>query len=98
MDLKVERSAEGILKFHGDMLRSTVPSVWANKAQWLHDGGIKQVDVSQVDMVDSSGLALLIEIFKELHVHNRSLKVEGANTQLRQLAQLSGVESLLSLS
>lgn len=81
----------------GELTRNTVPQFWQERAQWLQQQSLT-VDLAGLKHVDSAGVALLIEIKRSLNSTKGSLKLENANQQLRDIAAVSGVGSLLSLS
>lgn len=84
------------LELAGALTRETIPAIWS---QWLSDvngKAISRVDVSKVDAVDTAGVALLLEVVKAQNV--TSIECVGASQQLQQIAAVSGVEGVLSLS
>lgn len=57
-----------------------------------------RVDLAAVDAVDSAGLALLVEWQRRAQVAGTRLELAHAPAQLRRLAELGGVATLLGLS
>ncbi len=53
------------------------------------------VDLSDVGLCDSAGLALLIEISKLCSVHQKSFQTKGASNTLNALAEFCGVYTFL---
>ncbi len=80
------------------MNRDNVGSAWRSRSDWVGTSGDLTLDFSDVEQVDSSGIAMLIQLIAELSESNRSLSLRNTNTQLRQFAEVSGVTELLSLS
>ena len=65
----------------------------------LADGeGTFTVDASAVKAYDTSTIALLLQAKRLATAAGRGFAVTGAPAQLKQLAELYGVEELLSLS
>lgn len=93
----VNRTEDNIIAFQGSLTRSSVPALWKTRKQWLGNKAVS-VDVNQVEVIDTAGVAFLLEIMKATQGTNRPLKCVGASEQLKQIASVSGVESLLSLS
>lgn len=56
------------------------------------------VDASALQSYDTSTIALLLQARRAAQAAGRGFVVNGAPTQLRQLAALYGVDGLLSLS
>lgn len=81
----------------GELTRSTVPQFWQERSQWLQEESLT-IDLAGLEHVDTAGVALLIEIKRCLNGSQDALKLENANQQLRDIAAVSGVGSLLSLS
>jgi phospholipid transport system transporter-binding protein len=56
------------------------------------------VDASALQAYDTSTIALLLQARRAAQAAGRGFSVDGAPTQLRQLAALYGVDALLSLA
>lgn len=88
---------DGTLSLAGSLTRSAIPAQWDSLNQLLKEKSVKQVDVAKVKLIDTAGVAVLLEVIK----HNRDavpLPCDGASDQLRQIVSVSGVDHLLSLS
>ncbi|PWG65196.1 STAS domain-containing protein [Spiribacter halobius] len=57
-----------------------------------------RVDLGALEAVDSAGLALLVEWQRRLQAAGGRLELRQAPEQLRRLAEISGVATLLGLS
>jgi phospholipid transport system transporter-binding protein len=88
-----ERSlVKGVLHF------TTVTSLLSEGSEAIGNGRAAVIDLSGVKDSDSSGLALLIEWLSIARASRRSLRYENIPVQLHQLARLSEVEALLTVS
>ena len=88
-----ERSrVNGVLHF------TTVTSLLNDGSAAIGSGRAGTIDLAGVKDSDSSGLALLIEWLSIARAGNRSLRYENIPVQLQQLARLSEVEELLTVS
>ena len=88
---------DGTLSLAGSLTRSAIPAQWNALSQLLDEKTVKQVDVAEVTLIDTAGVAILLEVIK----HNRDavpLQCKGISEQLRQIVTVSGVDHLLSLS
>lgn len=95
----VQFTPEGsAIKVSGALNRDGVPEAWRHRRQWIGKSGLLTLDLEGVDSVDSSGLALLIQLKAELMASGRDLALQNTNEQLRAFAAVSGVTDLLSLS
>jgi phospholipid transport system transporter-binding protein len=88
-----ERSrVNGVLHF------TTVTSLLHEGSEAIASGRAAVIDLAGVKDSDSSGLALLIEWLSIARASQRSLRYENIPVQLHQLARLSEVEELLTVS
>lgn len=85
------------LILHGALTRFTVARLWSGRKSWTLTDNTR-VDVSDVAVIDTAGVAFLLEVMKLIGDGNGPLTCLGASNQLKQIARVSGVESLLSLS
>lgn len=58
-------------------------------------GPVVQVDASSLVQFDSSAVAVLLEVGRQLQQQGKTLQVTGLPPRLRDLVALYGVESLL---
>jgi phospholipid transport system transporter-binding protein len=88
-----ERSkVSGVLHF------TTVTTLLSEGSAAICDGRAAVIDLAGVKDSDSSGLALLIEWLSIARASSRGLRYENIPAQLQQLARLSEVEELLTVS
>ncbi|MFI4962351.1 MAG: lipid asymmetry maintenance protein MlaB [Legionellales bacterium] len=75
----------------------SVVSVRANLFKALMAGSNQEfcLDLSEVKLCDSAGLALLIEASKLCKRTNKVLKVTGISSATQSLAEFCGVKSIL---
>lgn len=75
----------------------TVVSVRAELFKALHDDTSSRfcLDLSDVKICDSAGLALLIEARKLCNRSNKTLEVIGISPETHSLAEFCGVDSIL---
>ena len=82
----------GVLHF------TTVTTLLSEGSEAIGNGRAAVIDLAGVKDSDSSGLALLIEWLSIAKASSRSLRYENIPAQLHQLARLSEVEELLTVS
>ncbi|MDE2274808.1 MAG: STAS domain-containing protein [Burkholderiales bacterium] len=78
---------------HAAALAESLPALLAEA-----DAGPLRIDAAPLQSFDSSTLALLLQAHRLAAAAGRGLEINGLPPQLLQLAQLYGVEGLLSLS
>lgn len=91
----IERQGE-VLLLDGAVTISTVPDLVEAISEHLAQGA-KQVDLSRVTEVDSSAVALLLEWQRQAAGHGANLSWTGVPAALQNLANLYGVQELLSI-
>ncbi len=69
---------------------------------WLHDfcqtrSGNIDLDLAKVSYIDSSGLAVLIELRKHLRTQNRTIRISSASEQVRKLFSLTQIGDLFGI-
>jgi phospholipid transport system transporter-binding protein len=88
-----ERSrVNGVLHF------TTVTTLLSEGSAAISSGRAAVIDLAGVKDSDSSGLALLIEWLSIARASSHGLRYENIPAQLQQLARLSEVEELLTVS
>src|SRR5690554_5156324 len=92
------RNTDGHIELSGILTRNTVPALWKQKQEWLQGTEAVVLNLEQVEKIDSSGVAMLIEAKRELLAQQRELVIVEANQQLRAMVNVSGVETLLNLA
>jgi phospholipid transport system transporter-binding protein len=85
-----------VLTISGSLTRQTIPSIWTTWRQAISADKVTKIDLSDVSNVDTAGVALLLDLVKEQGLSD--ISCVGANQQLQQIAAVSGVEGVLSLS
>ena len=92
---QIESGADGQFLITGDLDFQTVPRVWSASQALFADSKTLTIDLSGVNSSNSAGLALLIEWMRFAEEKNCSIKFENLPEQMRQVAQLCGVEDKL---
>lgn len=96
---KMESSVDDVLiKIIGEVDFTSTPQLRDD----LHDfvkktTGVVQVDLSELDYLDSSGLASLIELRRILTREGRSVKIISVTDQVDRLLKLTQVKSLFGM-
>ncbi|MCW8905995.1 MAG: STAS domain-containing protein [Sedimenticola sp.] len=88
---------QGVMQISGDLVFANVTALLGQIERQLE--GIERVliDLSGVRDVDSSGLALLLEVMEVARRRSITLRFRGLSEALLGIARLSNVESLLPL-
>ena len=90
--------ASGTAALSGEIDFSNSPSV----RDWLrafcgHSNGAVTLDMAAVSYIDSSGLAVLIELRKQLKLENRSIRISAVSDQVRKLFSLTQIGDLFGI-
>jgi len=103
--------ARGRLELAGDLTGGSVPGLFAQTPRFDAESAAEsaaadasaepaalRIDLRAVGEVDSSGLALLLHWRGVAARSNARLTFTGAPAQLREMAKITGVETLLDLA
>ncbi|MDC9594466.1 lipid asymmetry maintenance protein MlaB [Xenorhabdus sp. IM139775] len=85
--------AGNTLFLQGTLDRDSLLPLWQQKEQALE--GVDNIDVSQLSHVDSTGLALFIQLKGEYQQRGRILTFSGVSERLSTLIALYGLQALL---
>lgn len=86
-------TASSTIKLSGTLGRESLLVFWEQRETLLSQ--VEQIDVSGLDHVDSTGLAMLVRLKGEFEQQKRSLQIVGMSDNLTTLMELYGVKSLL---
>lgn len=82
------------MKLSRPLTREQVPAWWAERYTLFADS---QADLSAVERIDSTGLALLVQWSQQLAAQNKRLALLSPPKEFYPLADLYGVGSLFDL-
>ena len=93
------RFDSGVAALMGELTFATVPEMLEREAELLDkvEDELK-VDLAQVSRGDSAGLALLVAWVRCAKQKNKSVRFLNVPSQLREMAKVSDLEEVLSLS
>ena len=90
---------ETTLVLSGILDRDSLMAFWPKRQSVLGlssgTSHIEQVDVSGLEHVDSTGLAMLVRLKGEAQTHGQTLTIVGVSDNLNTLIDLYGVKTLL---
>ena len=97
-----ELGEQGRVNVHGNIDRDTLTRNWwqqlsASERGKLVDAGNCTFDLSDVERVDSAGLAWLINAVRDARQHGVSVVINEPPEKLLKLAKISDVDTLLPL-
>ena len=55
------------------------------------------MDFSKVEIIDSIGVGFILNLYKEYHKINRSIRIQNVNANIKHLFKLIGVDKLMSV-
>jgi len=90
----VERGVQTI-SVCGELDLSTAPELEGPLQQALDSGeGSVLIDLSQCEFIDSTGIALIVRAWQQLHSskNGRSLVICSQNDQVRRVLEITGLE------
>lgn len=94
----IEQGGTTILKFEGSLDALTVPEVRPEVDRLVDKGGIKVVvDMTGVTTIDSSGVAIIVSLFKRLRALGGAVRVAGVNGQPKEIFHFLRLQQALSI-
>lgn len=87
---------EDILFFQGTLDRETLLPVWQQRKTLLADLNI--IDISALEQIDSTGLALFVHLKAEMETQNRHLTIQGASERFRTLITLYDLDEIMNIA
>lgn len=97
---QLEKISSGHYILKGRLSFTSVPVLWNQHkvSLFADDADILDIDLSQLERSDSSGLALLVEWYREAEQDNRKITFFNLPTQMYEIACISGLNEILPLS
>ncbi|MCW8943913.1 MAG: STAS domain-containing protein [Sedimenticola sp.] len=92
---KASMDSQGVLQLEGDLVFANVTAVLGQIDKQLQGKESLVIDLANVEDVDSSGLALLLEILERGQRRGIALSFRALSEALLGIARLSNVEGLL---
>ncbi len=87
-----------ILQFEGSLDALSVPMDRPQIDHLVERGGIKViVDLSRVSTIDSSGVAIIVSLFKRLRAIGGAVRIAGVTGQPREIFHFLRLEQALAL-
>lgn len=89
---------DGVVEVRGRMTFQTVPEFVARGNALLNGGGGPiAVDLKNAELVDSAGVALMLEWMTQARAAGRELRFVNMHDQLRHLIGVSGLDKAFGL-
>ncbi|MHB8742339.1 MAG: STAS domain-containing protein [Sulfuricaulis sp.] len=89
------RRADGGFGISGTVTFQTVPQFLAHTDKWLHDStGAVTIDMHDITLADSAGLALLVEWLQLARAANRDMAFTNIPEQVRELIRVNGLQQV----
>lgn len=96
---ELEKVSPGHYILKGQLNFASVPVLWnENKSQLFDDdSSTLEINLSQLERSDSSGLAILVEWYREAEQRNKKITFLNLPAQMYQIARISGLNDILPL-
>ncbi|WJV54275.1 lipid asymmetry maintenance protein MlaB [Pectobacteriaceae bacterium CE90] len=89
------KSDASTLVLDGDLDRETLLPLWQQRETLLQ--GTTVLDMSQVNRVDSSGLALLVHFYHQQQQNGVALQITGVSDRLKTLIELYSLDKIIPI-
>jgi len=101
MNLQVEMVEENnvqCFKVIGEIDAFTAPNLKAHLVAAQTVPGLQaEIDLSEVDYIDSTGLGIFVGFYKTLKANGGYVKITGVNTRLKRLFEITGLDAILDV-
>ena len=99
MDISEDRKADAVILALSGKLDATSAKTFEDKILSLINSGVQRlvVDLSQLEYVSSSGLRVFLVAAKRLQPTDGKFALCGMQDHIRQLFDLAGLSSILSI-
>jgi len=97
MQSTLTRSSDGQFAVSGVLGFDSVTELLQQSKTLFTDANAVNIDLSAVTHADSAGLALLLDWLRYGKQHNKTVRYQNLPAQLRSLAAISEVETLLAV-
>lgn len=89
---------DGVIEVSGRITFQTVPEFVARTNAWLHgDSEAITLDLGQVSLIDSAGVALMLEWMTQARGRKRELRFANLTQQVRHLIAVNGLGEAFGL-
>jgi len=99
MITKLEKKSDGHYLLKGQLSFNSVPLLWSQHKDDLFDDTSNsiEIDLSRLKRSDSSGLALLIEWYRNAEQQHKSITYSNLPAQMMDIARVSGLDEILPI-
>ncbi len=96
---QLEKIAPGHYQLKGDLSFASVPQLWEQNRSILFEDDSSEMDInlSTLERSDSSGLAMLVEWYREAEQNNKKITFLNIPQQMYDIARVSGLDEILPL-
>ncbi len=97
---QLEKIASGHYILKGQLNFETVPELWEKHkiSLFTDETDVLDIDLSQLERSDSSGLALLVEWYREAEQEGKQITFLNLPEQMYEIARISGLNEILPLA
>ncbi|MDS9472186.1 STAS domain-containing protein [Sporosarcina pasteurii] len=101
MNLQVELSKEDLVHYFkviGEVDAFTAPVLKEKLISVQDTPGLQaEIDLSEVDYIDSTGLGIFIGFYKVLKEKEGYVKMTGVNARLKRLFEITGIDKIIDI-
>jgi len=97
---QLEKVSMGHYILKGQLNFDSVPELWNENKSLLFDdeSNTLEINLSQLERSDSSGLAILVEWYREAEQRNKKITFLNMPAQMYDMARISGLDEILPLT
>jgi phospholipid transport system transporter-binding protein len=97
---QLEKVSDGHYLLKGQLSFTSVPKLWRAHKNTLFIDKVSHLDIdlALLERSDSSGLALLVEWYREAEQQNKMITFYNLPKKMYEIAQISGLDHILPLA
>jgi len=81
----------------GDLDFDSVADLWEHSARLFEREGSLRIDLAQVNLSNSAGVALLVEWLKKAKTHEQELELVNIPPQMQAIIKVAELENILPI-
>lgn len=94
----LEENSVRRFKIVGEIDAFTAPILKERLASAEKEQGLKaELDLSEVDYMDSTGLGVFVGFYKTIKSNGGQLKITGVNRRLKRLFEITGLDEVMDI-
>lgn len=98
VELLEEKDSVQCFKVIGEIDAFTAPILKERLAAVQNISGLQaEIDLSEVNYIDSTGLGIFVGFYKAIKVHDGHVRITGVTSRIKRLFEITGLDAILDI-